>query len=325
MYGYVRLFAIKHTITIPTDIIKIILFFYAPWNKLVAHKIPLIQDKLISIKNHIWYSTSYAYGEEKGMGKYDCQSDKISTIIKYPANIRPHNHTCCKYKNNIYIINGAKSEIILFNPSTASFTKKLDIPNLGHHASCITFNDFIHIFHGKQNKKHIIYSIADNTINIFDDTTTATYLSSVCVLKYGDRIIKFGGTDALCQTEVNTFWISSEIKGNEGGDIEWTLKPKYKVPNSVLGCGYVLYKHFILIFGGKIKSAVYSDNIYILDLKNDIGWIKIKHIKCPLCSVYRAVLDEENNVHLFSRINKWPNWQDSVVEHYSIPIKQILA
>ena len=87
----------------------------------------------------------------------------------------------------------------------------------------------------------------------------------------------------------------------------------------IFKCGYVIFKDYIMTFGGSLARQVYTDAIFVLDLRRDQGWIELQHIKCPLKSNYRAVLDGENNVHLMSTSNEFDR-----IEHYSIPIKHIL-
>ncbi len=62
--------------------------------------------------------------------------------------------------------------------------------------------------------------------------------------------------------------ISSVIKENEYTNIKWTEKRNYKLPIQMFGFGHILYKHFLIIFGGRTKGNKDSDSIYLLDLNN---------------------------------------------------------
>ena len=52
---------------------------------------------------------------------------------------------------------------------------------------------------------------------------------------------------------------------------------------------------------------------------------KLEHVQCPMKSKYVAILANNNMVHLYTRGNRWPNWEESVKAHYSIPLSTILG
>eukprot|EP01084_Bolivina_argentea_P065097 118677_1 len=127
------------------------------------------------------------------MVEYCTKTNKIIQIVKYPHNIKPDRHSICQYQNNIYIVDGANSQIILFNPFTKQFIVKNKLPELGGGTCCVQFNNHIHIFNGSTNMKHIIYSIKDNTIKSLNDSITTQNIIGVCTLYYNQTIIRFGG------------------------------------------------------------------------------------------------------------------------------------
>ena len=292
------------------------------WNSVPAPQTQWIHEKLVTIQNSIWYSTSYYYGA-KGMVEFDCKTNKIVRKIQYPNGIYPHDHSCCSHGNNIYIIDGTNGKIILFNTTTHRFTTKLERTALGAGVSTVIIGDNIHIFNGSDNTKHLIYSIQNNTIQSINDTTTFTKLTSVCLLEYEGKIIKFGGHDFGKEKCVDSFYMSSSVKNIN--DIKVYIQPQYKLPRPLFYCGAVIFDHYLIIFGGAVAAGKYSDAIYVLDLDGNKGWIKLQHIKCPLESQYRAILDNDNNIHLITRLNKWPNWESSIIKHYVIPIQQVLG
>ena len=110
---------------------------------------------------------------------------------------------------------------------------------------------------------------------------------------------------------------------NERDELEWTVRNEYKLPMPLYRCGYVLYKSFLVIFGGA-PDGDFVDNVYLLDLDDNIGWIELEHIKCPIKGRYMAVIDEDNFLHLFSEVNH-KIWRYSEKRHYSIPISTILG
>ena len=290
------------------------------WKERIAHQTPCIQDKIVRIGESLWYSTSYRRGE-KGMVEYNYKTNKIINIIKYPKNMTPGAHCCCSYNNNIYIIDGKYNhEIILFNTSNHSFTKKINIPDIGGGSSCVAIDDTIHICSGNNTAKHIIYSITNNTVRIYDDST-ANENHAPNLLKYQNNIIKFGGWSSAYQQGLDTFYSTSTTQKQE--TISWTLQEKYRLKRRASSSGYIIFDHYIIIFGGHEDNGPYMDSIYALDLECDVGWIEMKHIKCPLASNYRAVLDGDDNVHLFTQVNQHP-WQKSEIKHFMICIGEIL-
>ena len=67
------------------------------------------------------------------------------------------------------------------------------------------------------------------------------------------------------------------------------------------------------------------DSIYCLDLEKSEGWKELKHIKCPFPGHYITTITDDNMVHLFAEVNQWPNWRDSQMAHYSLPISTLLG
>ena len=142
----------------------------------------------------------------------------------------------------------------------------------------------------------------------------------VCLLNYQDTILRFTGYDYGNKKPSDTFYSSCKMKSNGSGEIQWTMKSKNKLKQGINRCGYIIHDHFIVSFGGRVDGSKYIDNIYILDMKHNNGWIQAKHIKCPLPSLYRAIIDSDNNVHLFTQNNP-----DKVTKHYSMSIKNVLG
>ena len=295
----------------------------AKWKDLTPHSTPFIREQLVVIGSSIWYSTSYSAGES-GMAEYDIKSNKIINIVKYPTYIQPLYHSLSAHDDKIYIIDGQNCRLILFDPSTKSFTTKLDIPHISAHTSCITIKNHIHIFNGVNNVKHLIYSPIHNTIITVNDPTTKFKTQMVCLLSYQDKIVKFGGHDTENQKMLQSFYLSSMIASDQFDKIKWDIIAEFRFKQAVCYCGYILFDHFIITFGGEPKWGTFTDAIYVLDLKGDKGWVKMQHIKCPMPSSYKAVLDGDKNVHLFTTNNK-KSMRESVMKHYCIPVTEILG
>eukprot|EP01083_Nonionella_stella_P273760 928929_1 len=91
-------------------------------------------------------------------------------------NIKPSGHSCCKYKNEIYIVNGENGQIITFNTQNKEFQIKTKTylsqvrdmltEKIGAGAICIAMYDDVHIFGGHRNSKHLVYRIKENKIKI---------------------------------------------------------------------------------------------------------------------------------------------------------------
>eukprot|EP01083_Nonionella_stella_P211970 765913_1 len=93
------------------------------WKELTPAKTDSVRPQLIQMEDCFWWSTDYDEGEQ-AMVQYDIQSDKIISVIKYPNNIKPSCHSCCQYKNEIYIVDGENGQIITFNTQNKQFKKK---------------------------------------------------------------------------------------------------------------------------------------------------------------------------------------------------------
>eukprot|EP01083_Nonionella_stella_P135987 413631_1 len=279
------------------------------------HETVRIRPEMIEIGDSIWWSTDYDKGEQ-GMVEYNPLTDTIRNVIKYPLEIAPAYHSCCKHKNVIYIVDGRNGQIILFDPVGACFVMKLQIRKIGRRARCIVIADQIHIFNGYNNCKHFVYFITHNKIQILTDPTTNSSVTDICVLKYENKIIRFGGYDMDSSSFTSTLFISSAISGDISA-IEWC--GGWQLLRGVVGCGYITYKQYMIIFGGRSSYNEYMDAICVLNVESDTGWQQLKHIKCPVASQYVAVLSRDNNVHLLTAYNK-----HKMTTHYRIAMSDIL-
>ena len=257
------------------------------------------------------------------MTQYCIKTNKVIQIIKYPDNINPCRQYCVKYKEKIYIIDGEHAQIILFDPITKEFTIKTVIPKLGSYPTAVVIFDKIHIIQGFSNADHLIYDITKNTVKILEDEVSKYNTGMVSMLLYKDKIFRFGGSQG--SQRIDTFMISSSIKQNEDENIKWTEKVEFKLKNGRNKCAFVLYKNYLISFGGNPSWGKFVESICLLDLDDDVGWIELVHVKCPIASRYLAVLTPDLYVHLLTEFNVWPQWRESERAHYSIPISTILG
>eukprot|EP01083_Nonionella_stella_P119544 357431_1 len=89
--------------------------------------------------------------------------------------------------------------------------------------------------------------------------------------------------------------------------------PSWKCNQGVALCGHLIYKHYIIMFGGATTGHKDMDTICVLNVKSvDDGWIELNHIKCPMPNAYVSVVDTKDNIHILSN------------KHYSISISSVL-
>ena len=237
---------------------------------------------------------------ESGMVEYDPNNESIVNTIEYPPmtqnleRICPRSHFCCAYKDKIYIIDGYRGEIILFNPESKVYTHLLNILTIGSYCCAAVMHDQIHIMHGDSSRDHYIYDIESNKIiKKIENIQPLDEISYVVsILTYKNRIIKFGGYAG--NVTIDTFMMSSVIKKGDY-NIKWEIKPEWKLPTTLYRFGCVIYKHYILIFGGcqwdSVDKPIFHDSIFVLDLEggDKAGWKELTHIKCPIASKYMAI------------------------------------
>ena len=155
-------------------------------------------------------------------------------------------------------------------------------------------------------------------------------IEGAAAILFENRIIAIGGTKNGNKT-LTALPMSSVIKEIEVNYCpNFEIKPNWNLPEPLEYFGYIIFKHYVLIFGGATTNAKFVDTIYLLDLlPENQGWRKLMHIKCPIASQYRAVLINDENkepkVHLFTDVNKWPNWTQSQKGNYYLPISKIMG
>eukprot|EP01083_Nonionella_stella_P064470 168017_1 len=290
------------------------------WEKREVGDTSDIAPQVIQMGDSIWWSTD-GYQTRK-MVEYDIKSNKIISVIPFPDNIQPKQHSLCKYKNEIVIVDGKKQQqIITFNPHSKEFEIKFKIPGIGEYATCIAVHDEIHIFGGsalynRPKAQHFIYRFKQNKIKILNDPAIKVDQTNICVTQYKNKIIRFGGYKSGAY--YSKLVISdAAITPNTDNNVKWKSMKLWRCPKPVMRCGYISYKHYVIMFGGSTKRGK-MDSIYVLNVLNENkGWIEVKHLKCPKKSNYVAVLDRNNDVHLVATSGD--------CSHVSIAISAILT
>ena len=325
------------------------------WNIYQKPNAYYIHNKVVQIGDSIWYSTACGSGEQ-GMVEYCLKTNKTKQIVKYKDNsIKLEQHSVCKYKNIIYIINcvynpaNSVSNIIEFNPMKKKFVDRGVIHEISggwYYPSVIVDNDAIHIYNNEKILCYIYYPLTNKIERIFDAFHLCGEQATTggCLIKYDNKLLRFGAVK--CRQFINNFMVGTNgieiaygfIRRNEselslsqipldvfgmiskfycnGYQYVWTRIDQWKLIKPMIGFGYIIYQSFIITFGGFLGAAGATNNIYILNMDNkEKGWIK-SSIKCPAGSKYRAILTRSNDIHLFG--------DNAPRGHYSIPLSSIL-
>lgn len=301
------------------------------WNAKTSFSPGIVDDTIANQDDSIWLSALHKSEfdqSENGMIQYSHKMDKVINIIEYPTNMKLECHCVCISRNKIYIIDGENGHITLFDPQTHSFTKMKNIPHLGSFPNAICVFDTIHIFSGNANSSYYLIYHPD-TNKVIHHAVDRHKVNGATATIYNNRIIEMGGWDCSVYKSLDTFSMSSEIKENQIDKLpHYESNKKWKLPMPLQGFGCVIFKHYLLIFGGSTSGDQFIDAIYLLNLNiSNRGWRRLYHIKCPIKSNYTAVImnDHENTVHIFATGNQTPDWQNSVRANYSLPIAQIIG
>ena len=129
---------------------------------------PLVGQKYnpIYMDNSIWnvpnFNTKYCVLSNKRKSIETLNDDEY----KSQCNAISYHIGFCQYDDKIYIIDGVDNEIFSFDPNANKLQKELDIEGelIGINPSCISTDEYIHIFHGSNNDRHLIYNPATNKI-----------------------------------------------------------------------------------------------------------------------------------------------------------------
>ena len=281
--------------------------------KLVSHKISTKRIKPISIADSIWYS------ENNAMVQYNYKSNSVMTRVPFPKYMTnpspyPQWYACCKYINNIYIIDDIHHQIILFIPSNHKFIIKTKIPKSCCQCLCayVIINDEIHMIADYNSTDYGIYSLTNDTLKIIKDATNDIDFYGVSLIKYKKKLIKFGGISFNTGEPVDEFYITDDIvhSDDEGRDIKYRLIKECDFPISwESDYGYMIYKDLLFIFGGMVYDEAYlmGDGIYCLDLlSGNYRWREMK-MKCPERNGYDVIFvdkTEEDDLLITGYVNK---------------------
>ena len=276
----------------------------------------------VSIYPKSWYINDSIWCASKdGMIEYKCVSDLILPSIPYPHWFDGRlKLSLCRHDKDIYIVNGEMGQMVVFDTKRKRYGRNIRLPYLGWGASCIQFQDKIHIFNGVNNHDHIIYDINTEAITKSGDYYKENRITSQRIGLYQTKFIRFSGLkhNELRQRE---YYSIDKILMTTHDHKLFTVKSS--LPLGISAFGWVIWRQYLFIFGGWILyQSQYKDEIYFIDLNNieKNKWNKLEHTKCPLKSHYEAVISGRDKVHLFSTQN-----ERSIAKHYEIPIKFLLG
>ena len=140
------------------------------------------------------------------------------------------------------------------------------------------------------------------------------------------ELFKFGGFSYKENKCFPFFYIGTLKDANPAKPIEWTLAPQYELKLRIRDFGYIQHGPFIVTFGGTVvnedgivngRKFTSSDDIFILDLRKNCGWIK-SPIKCMQKGVCYAALDNNDRVHVWF-VDREPE------THYCIRLSDLFA
>eukprot|EP01084_Bolivina_argentea_P159275 277414_1 len=273
--------------------------------------------------------------------KYD-QMIKFSPQDQYQLN-KFQGHCCAHLNGFIYFVSHSGSDIFTYDIINDKWKQIDDInrkswfTSIGYHATAIIVHNNIHLI-GGENYNHIIYNIKQNSIQKTFRFNVMT--AEPCIVHHAttNKMYMFGGRGSnnsqYTYELFNTFYCSSFIIDEyfiesvqktlteicafsddaskiiidytfsiDDNLVEWIENKNAALITPLWQCGYVLYKNYIITFGGNLNFGKrVTDRITVIDIYNiDIGW-KISNMKCPKEQVYHAVVStDQSSVHLFTR------------------------
>ena len=225
----------------------------------------------------------------------------------------------------------------VFDTKTRAFGDPIPFPQkMGKFLSCIAIGDHIHFFHGQndRNGPYYIYSMIEQKMHAVTDCKCPpapdqywvpdevikmddSYKSSSKMLISGFVRKRSGGQIPLVIVGlISEFYVFEFLKintdccyigttkGNDKEPIQWTVAPEFTLKSPLANFGHVQYGSYIVTFGGAFmdpRGAIWTDFIYILDLRKNDGWV-LSSVTCPnMGQVYLAVLDDAQRVHLVTK------------------------
>ena len=300
------------------------------WPQLQSPCTSHIAPSVIQMGTSLWYSTDCDAGS-CGMVEYDIETNSIKSVVKYRGGCEPKGHCICKLGRDILIIDGVKGQIFAFRPKNKKFIRKCAMPPTGNLASCVALHGDVHIFNGYTNETgaHLIYCGATNKVRALKDHRAGRGYIHESVTAWNGHILRFGGCNARTKEALCDFWMSPKLRADATPSptlrgYKWTKKKSCVLPYGFIACGHVVWRQWLLLFGGQFGPAQFSNDVYVLNLaqigKGGARWTKLHHLECPFRSRFHAVLHRQQ-LHLFQILSLNDEWRG----HYTLSVPEILG
>jgi len=152
-----------------------------------------------------------------------------------------------------------------------------------------------------------MYSITENAYKTGTDFGVKLENPNVMYLESTHQLLMFSGY-------ANKSYFVGKLLGPDV--VEWEISKHLEVPNKLRDCGQILYQDHVLIFGGMSANTQYSNEVFMLSLRDhNFGELTLlKNVQCPSKDKFYALLVGDK-IHLFGL------WRD--VKHHALSTKAI--
>ena len=254
---------------------------------------------LLDDNNVITAPSNSLFQSSTGIQKYNVKKDEWQTYIKYAPN---YHVTACSMcfndKQTELCIFGKAKSITKINLKTNEFSHYKHATFCGRYPSLFYINGSYHIICGAWNMHHFMWNQIEKkfvSIYRFPDLIQGNQSHGLVHIKSKKQLILFGGLDRR-SIYLNAIWKCQYGMNDVINDMvyEWK-KLDLTLPHRMHSFGYVLSddERYILIFGGKVQSLHFLNEIYIFDLK----LMTIKRVKYVVRSNHNIfVLKDMNGI-----------------------------
>ena len=224
------------------------------------------------------------FPSSEGIKKYDIHNDEWSTLIEYPSYHESNTSSICynKTKSELCIL-GNEKFITKINLSTKQFEKFKVDKFCGRYPSLSFINNQYHIICGSWSMHHYIWNeikLKFQSVFKFDGLSKGIQCHGLVHIESKKQLILFGGLDKT-NVYLDAIWKCQYTTATETQPVYKWNKLDLRLPFRMHSFGYILTddERFILIFGGKIQSLHFLNDIYIFDIKEMV--ITKCGIDCP--------------------------------------------
>jgi len=295
------------------------------WPQMQGTCTSYIAPRPICIGSSLWYSTDCDMGSG-GMVEMDLANNCIKSVVPYRNGCQPRQHCVAKLGASIFIVDGINGVIFAFSPQKKVFLRKCGMPPIGNRGSCCALNGDIHIFNGYLNETgcHLVYCGATNKVRVLRDHRKGKGHIFEAVAAWNGHIVRFGGCNGKTKAAFCDFWMSSKVTGTPSVSLKWTRHKQCALPMGYVSAGYVVWRQWLLLFGGKYAPSKNSNEVLLLNLaqveQGEARWAKLQHIECPVRSRFHAVLHRQK-LHLIQFMTSHDEWHS----HFMLSMAEIMG